>query len=160
MLGRVEVEPRHVLQFLGKMWVVGNLESPRQVRFEAMCLPNTADSAAAHTHRASQGTLTPVGGVRGPRAQGPIYDQLLDIIAIDRFAPTAWRILLKTSTPGFLKARSPSGSLLSCDSQCCRDLVVDLPPGRPKEDLTTLYQPAWGHSAGSLLTQPRFICTG
>ncbi len=44
MFRSIQIEPNNVLQFLGKVGVVGNFKGTTQMRFEAVLLPDATDS--------------------------------------------------------------------------------------------------------------------
>ena len=64
VLRRVEIQPDHVLDFLGKPWIVGQLEGRHQVRLQAMRLPDRLNARRRDAHRLGHRPQAPVGGVR------------------------------------------------------------------------------------------------
>src|SRR5579863_6163196 len=63
MLGWVQIGTDNVGQLLGKLWIIADLEGPRQVWFQAVGAPDTAYGSLAHARPFRHAACTPVRGV-------------------------------------------------------------------------------------------------
>jgi len=73
--GRVEVEPDNVDHFLSELWIVGELEWARQMRLEAMFLPDALHGRVTDADLRSQHPRAPVCCVLGLLLGSQRYDR-------------------------------------------------------------------------------------
>jgi len=63
-LWRVEVKPDDIGDFLLECWIVRDLETLRQMRFETGLCPYAADAGRRNAHRFGHQRPAPMGGIR------------------------------------------------------------------------------------------------
>ena len=49
VLGRIQIKPDYIGELLGKLWIVADFESPRQMRLETMGTPDTPHGGFAYS---------------------------------------------------------------------------------------------------------------
>src|SRR5450631_1603029 len=77
-LGRIKIETNDILDLLGKVGIVGNLEAPYQMRLEAVLVPDTLYARVADAHLFGHHPHAPMRGVG--RA---FLDRLLNQLELD-----------------------------------------------------------------------------
>ena len=78
LLRRVEIEPDDILDLVGEVGIVGNLEAAHEMRLEAVLCPDTLHAGVADAHGVSHGPNTPVGGVGRALLHGLFHDRELN----------------------------------------------------------------------------------
>lgn len=73
MLRRLEIVSEDVCQLLGKVRIVGDLESPAQMRLESVLLPDAANRGGAQIGRPCHPPATPVRRCRRLLACRPAH---------------------------------------------------------------------------------------
>src|SRR5580658_8493963 len=48
VLGRIQIKPDYIGELLGKLWIVADFETPRQMRLPTMSMPDTSHGGVDH----------------------------------------------------------------------------------------------------------------
>ena len=123
VLRRVDIQPDHVLDFLGKPRIIGQLESRHQMRFQLMCLPDRLNARRRDAHRLGHRSQAPVGRVRRRFRLG-LLDHPHDHIRRKRcLARRARLIAAQTVHAGLHIARPPASDGRFAHAQAALDLI-------------------------------------
>ena len=145
---RVQIQTDHVLQLLGKLFVVGQFEGACQMRLQAMNPPDPPYRGLADTGRLGHQGPAPVRGVRRL-----LFDRLLHdpgpLPTADRGnPPTSGSVLFDSSEAMCHETIAPPPGLLTGDVQFGADLLIIQTLGSQQNDPGSFRQPN-RHAAAS-----------
>src|ERR1035437_9723395 len=135
---RIEIEPNDGLQFLGELGIVTQLEGARQVRLQAMLMPDPPHTFFTDARCLRHGARAPVSRVIR-RLPGGLPDYILNLGRRDRPGSSGpGSILLQTGKALLQEALTPSSGLLVADVHRGGDFQILLAVRSQKDDLCSL----------------------
>lgn len=100
LVGGIEVEPDHVLDFGGKVFVARDFESVDEMRLEPVRMPYPLDAAVGDVCRLRHAAHTPMGRIRRFRVQRHVH-HLLDLFGRQRLGARWSRRVLQQPIHAF-----------------------------------------------------------
>jgi len=89
MVGRIQVQPNDIDQFVNEAGIVAGFEGPGQVGLEVVGMPDPQDHRGTDTEFLGQRTGRPVRGVGRSGLGGTLDDEAGHLVAADGLAPAA-----------------------------------------------------------------------
>jgi hypothetical protein len=137
MIGRVHVQAHHILNLLYKMFVITQLEGPRQMGLEFMGFPDPVDQRMVNSELFGQSTRAPMSGTSRFFLGGFLNDRLDQLFALLWSSSATGSIpdnalcplLVITPSPQAdcsLVYRKPIGDLLVAKSACSQEHNLSL----------------------------------
>ena len=121
---RIEIKPDDGFQFLGELRIVADFERARQVRLQAMFVPDATHALLTEARRLRHRAGAPVGRVGGLLLRG-LPDHLLHFGRCDGWrAARPGRILLQAGQAQFQEPLPPASRLLVADADLGGDLQI------------------------------------
>lgn len=141
MLGRIDVEADHVLEFCLEILVVGNFEGPRDVRLDVVGAPQALDRVMGHPFGFGHGAGGPLGSARRRRCR--LGDDFGPGLRGNRRLATGAAGFGKTGESVFNKAAFPFCDYRTIDANQIGRLLLTVPFGAGEDDT----RPSEGQSA-------------
>ncbi len=120
---RVDIQPDHVLDLLGKSGIIGQLEGRHQMRLQLMCLPDRLNARRRDAHRLGHRSQAPVGRVRRRFRLGLLDHPHDHIRRKRRLARRACLVAAQTVHAGLHIARPPASDGRFAYAQAALDLI-------------------------------------
>ncbi len=133
------IQTHYILQFLGKAWILTQLEALHAVRFQAVSAPYSGHRRGTHFNYRSQGSGTPVGGRDRSRLRGETDDLVKGRRLDANRSPRAWPILQTIHAFG-REPLSPAAHGLSAQAHFFGDLLIVQADRRSYYDSRPLHQ--------------------
>ena len=131
---RLDVQADDVLEFGGKLGIVGALEGPDAVGLQPVHGPDPLHRAQGNRRRLGHGTAGPVGGFAGRLGAGQRDHPVHRGVVQARFARLAGRIPEQAIDPGLGEAPLPAPDRRSADRSAPGDLGDRQSVGRAQDD--------------------------
>src|SRR5580658_9086498 len=157
VLGRIQIKPDYIGELLGKLWIVGDFETPRQMRLQTMSMPDTSHGGFAYFRLFRHAAGAPVRGVGGFARRGQLDDRR-HLTVLDRSPASRPRCIFGK---GFRAARqkplAPPRRFFRRDAEFSGDFAIPESIGRAKDDTRALDQAGRKRPPARLLFQYRPI---
>src|ERR1700722_15197307 len=75
VLGRIQIKPDNIGELLGKLWIVADFETPRQMRLQTITTPDTSHGGFAPARLFRHAASAPMRGVGGFARRGQLDDR-------------------------------------------------------------------------------------
>ena len=126
MLGRIQVQPDHVAEFLDELLVAAELESFEAMGLQSVRFPDALDGHLGDAQVLGEGAGAPRGGRPGLLVKRCIEDALDEFSGERRFASGA-RLIAESVEAGLGEALSPQDDGLAVDAESAGNGVVRQP---------------------------------
>ena len=137
----VEIQPHDIDDLLDELRVVAELERARQVRLEAVGLPDSPHHRSRHVQLRRQRPHRPVRGIGGLGLRRPFDDQAGHLVGSCRPSSAAGSILFDAGQPLFGEPSPPETHCWPRDAKVGGDIRVVPALGRLQHDLCPQHQP-------------------
>jgi hypothetical protein len=124
MLGRIQVQPHHVIEPGGERRIMGQLERRDPVRLEAMRPPDPQHRRAADADPSGHQVAAPVRGLLRLLLRGQFDDLLRDRVASMRRSAATGPVLEQPRHARLQKPSAPLGDALAAATEVLGDLQV------------------------------------
>jgi hypothetical protein len=141
MVGRIEVQPDDIHQFLGEGRIAAELEGSDLERFQVMRLPHAVDQVGANAEVLGQGPNAPVRRVGWRLMDGGLDDPLGPASLLGGPAPAARGILFDAGQAALGETLPPAAHRRGLDRERLGNLFVLLAVGGQEDNLGPLHQP-------------------
>ena len=157
-VGRIQIKPDHVVEFLDEAPVAAELEGFDQVRFQVVLLPDSVNGVFAQPLGLGHTSRAPVSSVGRRGVQGGVNDGLDLAVRNPGNTPRPRRILFEPRQPKRQEALTPELHRGTRDMQDPCNILAPQPLGCLANDLGALNQSKWeASSRGPFLKHRSFL---
>lgn len=139
-VGRIQIKPDHIVEFLDEALVAAELEGFDQMRFQVVLLPDPVNGVFAQALGLGHTSRAPVGGIGRRRVQGGVDDGLDLVVRNPGNTPRARRILFEPRQPKRQETLTPELHSGPRDAQGTCNILAQQPVGSFANNLRALNQ--------------------
>ncbi len=153
VFGRIEIQPHHVQQLLGKMRIVADLERLGPMRLKSVGLPNALHHRGRRAQRLGQGSRTPMRRVGGLFLSGFLDDGVGNSRSCFGRPSATRRVFFDARQPPFGEPRAPKRNRFASGLQRFGDVLVHHAIRREQDDFGSQHQTCRRSSSASPAVQ-------